>query len=209
MRLDVPEAVSWIRATFGQWADEGSDSLHADREHEAQGSLGYGWVHYGHVRALRPDRVLAIGSRHGFIPSILAVAVQDNGIGSVDFVDANYSWSDGDAAFDGRGWWTDHSFGPLDPWVSMHLMRTDQFFPALPPEVRYGYIHVDGGHDEATARYDIEQSIARLAPGGLLAVHDSHAVEFPVRQMVNDLQASGCQVHEYPGRWGLSILQRS
>jgi methyltransferase family protein len=54
------------------------------------GNLGYGWIHYGLIRALKPDRVLVIGSRYGFIPAICALACKDNRKGMVEFVDVGY-----------------------------------------------------------------------------------------------------------------------
>src|SRR6476620_2331697 len=64
----------------------------AEREHNARpDSAGFGSSHYGLITNLRPEKVLAIGSRHGYVPSILALALKANGSGTIDFVDANYS----------------------------------------------------------------------------------------------------------------------
>lgn len=63
----------------------------AEREHNAAlGSLGFGLIHYALVRNLKPDNALVIGSRTGYIPVIIALALLDNGRGRLDFVDANY-----------------------------------------------------------------------------------------------------------------------
>src|SRR5262245_50460345 len=64
----------------------------AEREHNARpDSAGFGLIHYGLVTNLRPERVLVIGSRHGYVPSMLGLALKANGSGTIDFVDANYS----------------------------------------------------------------------------------------------------------------------
>ena len=52
--------------------------------------LGYGWIHYGLIRLIKPKRVLVVGSRYGFIPAVCALGCRDNKIGVVDFVDAGY-----------------------------------------------------------------------------------------------------------------------
>lgn len=205
--LDSP-TVAWLRETFA------AGGASADREHEASGSLGFGWLHYALVRILRPARALAIGSRQGFIPACIAVALQDSGSGHLDFVDANCNRkalpkSQRASAYDGIGWWTDHRFGPLDPVVTIHLQRTDKFFPGLPPEMRYGYVSIDGGHDYETVRYDFEQSAKRLERGGLIALHDIAypKPEFGVGRLLRELHAEW-EALRFPGLAGLAVLQR-
>ena len=84
-RLEDQSILSQIKNSF---APDGA----AEREHNAQpDSAGFGSIHYGLVTNLKPQRVLAIGSRHGYVPSILALALKANGSGAIDFVDANYS----------------------------------------------------------------------------------------------------------------------
>ena len=39
--------------------------------------LGYGWLHYGFIRQLKPKRVLCVGSRYGFIPAVLDLELID------------------------------------------------------------------------------------------------------------------------------------
>lgn len=197
--LACAETVGWLRETF----DPGA---RCDVEHEAAGSLGYGWLHYGLVRMARPARVLAIGSRTGFIPAVLALAVRDNGIGHVDFVDASYDTArDGLIAHDGIGWWDTHTFGPLDAVVTIHRMRTDAFFPQC--RDRYGYVHIDGGHDDATVAHDLRESAARLEPGGFVALHDAASPQLGVRGVVAGM-GKAWSVWDVPGTWGLAVAQR-
>src|SRR5258708_29618992 len=53
--------------------------------------LGFGLLHYAFLRNLRPDFALAIGSRYGFIPACMALALKANGKGRLHFVGANYN----------------------------------------------------------------------------------------------------------------------
>ncbi len=56
--------------------------------------LGYGWIHYGLIRQQKPKKLLCVGSRYGFIPSLMAQACKDNNFGKVDFIDAGYGDKD-------------------------------------------------------------------------------------------------------------------
>ena len=54
-------------------------------------NLGFGFVYYGLVRALRPQHVVVIGSGYGFSVVCLALGLKDNGAGALTFVDPSYS----------------------------------------------------------------------------------------------------------------------
>jgi hypothetical protein len=163
--IEDEKTVAWLLAEF--------DPLGSSQtEHCAQGGLGFGLIHYSWIRIFKPARVLAIGSRTGFIPACMAAAVKANGCGVVDFVDAALDAGD-DNNWGGKGWWKTHDFGQFNDVVRMHVKRTDEFFPTLPSDVSYGYAHIDGGHDFATCNYDLEQSISRLEPSGIISLHDT------------------------------------
>ena len=53
-------------------------------------NLGFGFVYYGLVRALRPKNVVVIGSGFGFSVTCLALGLKDNGAGRLTFVDPSY-----------------------------------------------------------------------------------------------------------------------
>src|SRR5262249_32147717 len=150
----------------------------AQREHNAaSASLGFGAIHYGFVVNLRPRRVLAIGSRHGYIPAVIALALKFNGGGTLDFVDANYSDSAHgfDTAYGGVGNWEGDArqrFAPFDlsEHVQVHVKRSVDFFAAC--TATYGYIYLDGNHSYEGLRYDFEQSVARAEAGAIIALHD-------------------------------------
>src|SRR5215470_5285839 len=60
-------------------------------EHAATLNLGFGFLYYGLVRALRPRHVLVIGSGFGFSVVCLALGLKDNDRGMLSFVDPSYS----------------------------------------------------------------------------------------------------------------------
>src|SRR5215510_7422111 len=54
-------------------------------------NLGFGFIYYALVRALRPKYVVVIGSGFGFSVVCLALGLKDNGKGLLDCVDPSYS----------------------------------------------------------------------------------------------------------------------
>ena len=56
-------------------------------------NLGFGFIYYGVVRALRPRHTLVIGSGYGFSVVCLALGMKDNDLGRLTFVDPSYSSS--------------------------------------------------------------------------------------------------------------------
>jgi predicted O-methyltransferase YrrM len=154
--------------------DQGDDKWH----NAGKNSLGFGLLHYAFVRNLQPDYVLTIGSRYGFVPACIALALKANGQGRLHFVDANYNdQTDGyGKAYGGAGHWSkplQEVFGTLGlhEWIDLFLERTDVFFPRM--AVRYRYIYIDGNHSYEGVKYDCEQALERLVPGGILTFHDA------------------------------------
>jgi predicted O-methyltransferase YrrM len=60
-------------------------------EKPANLNLGFGFLYYGLVRALRPRHILVIGSGFGFSLVCLALGLKDNDQGTLAFVDPAYS----------------------------------------------------------------------------------------------------------------------
>jgi hypothetical protein len=176
--LENPDVVARVRRHY---APDGA----AAREHNArEGSLGFGAIHYALVINLRPERVLVIGSRHGYIPATIAVALKFNGTGVLDFVDANYSDAvDGfGTAYGGVGHWHGDSAKSFEPLhlrgnVRVHIMRSSEFFSGC--DARYGYIYLDGDHSYDGCRYDLEHAVARAEEGAIIAVHDVSVAAAP------------------------------
>lgn len=139
--------------------------------------LGYGWVHYGLIRANKPKNILCVGSRHGYIPAILAQACKDNGIGHVDFVDAGFG--DGDEQhWTGEGYWKtkkgESTFLRFDlqNFITLHVMTTDKFKKISNKRIKYDYIYIDGDHSFKGVTRDYELFWPMLRSGGFISFHD-------------------------------------
>jgi hypothetical protein len=148
-------------------------------------NLGFGFIYYGVARALRPKHALVIGSGYGFSVVCLALAMKDNGQGSVTFVDPSYSLlKDGPLkTVGGRATWnSDESvkehfqrFG-VEDIVTHHRMRSDQLFPCyedlrLPP-VDLGFI--DGNHSYEDVKYDFISMLGHSHKNTYIFLHDTH-----------------------------------
>ena len=206
--IEDPAVVSLIKQLF---APDGA----AQREHNAaSASLGFGAIHYGFVVNLRPRRVLAIGSRHGYIPAVIALALKFNGEGTLDFVDANYSDASHGfgTAYGGVGHWAGDAsqrFAPFNLFehVHVHVTRSSDFFASC--TATYGYIYLDGNHSYEGLRYDLEQSVARAEPGAIIALHDVAVTDpaFGVGRLFDELD-DGRFGKLVIGAWpGLGIVQ--
>ena len=205
------ENIHMIRDLKSHFAPDGG----AEREHNATDtSLGFGAVHYTLVRNLRPERVLVIGSRYGFVPVVIALALQANGAGLLDFVDANYNDDvDGFAkAFGGVGNW-ESTAGPffglnLEQIVRTHVMRSEEFF-AQQSETRYGYIYIDGDHSYEGCRADVMQAFGRAEDSAIIALHDVLVAdaEFGVGRLFQELEDAGHRLLLIPIWPGLGLVQ--
>jgi predicted O-methyltransferase YrrM len=208
-QLEDQSVLSKLKETF---APDGA----AEREHNARpDSAGFGLIHYSLVTNLRPERVLVIGSRHGYVPSILALALKANEFGTIDFVDANYSDDQHgeQIAFGGvENWHGDAAekfscFGLRDV-MNIHIQRSSEFFAKC--DSKYGYIYLDGNHSYEGCRYDFEQSLAIAAPGALIVLHDVAVVQptFGVNRLFSELDENLYNKISIPAWPGLGIIQR-
>lgn len=141
-----------------------------------QADLGYGFIHYGLIRQIKPQVVLCIGSRYGFIPAVLAQACKDNGTGTVYFVDAGLDESC-DHAYTGEGFWrTKQSLKVFEDYkLGKHIttfVTTTKEFAKLYPELIFDYIYVDGDHSFKGAMFDYKTFWPKLRPNGLMVFHD-------------------------------------
>src|SRR5262250_3368086 len=108
-------------------------------EEPATLNLGFGFIYYGLVRALRPNHVLVIGSGFGFSVVCLALALRDNGAGRLTFVDPSYSvFRDGPLrTVGGAAYWDDpqkvrahfRRFG-VDQIVTHYKLTSNELFAA-------------------------------------------------------------------------------
>jgi predicted O-methyltransferase YrrM len=173
------------------------DILHHARplgHHEQPGNLnlGFGFVYYGLMRALRPRHVLVIGSGYGFSVVCLALGLKDNGRGRLTFVDPSYSvFREGPLrTVGGKAHWDDpqqvrshfRRFGVEDV-VTHHKLTSGEFFAnydghGLPPiDVAF----IDGNHAYAAVRSDFLNVLRHARRNSYLLLHDTNIY---VRELV-------------------------
>lgn len=148
-------------------------------------NLGFGFLYYGLVRAIRPRHTLVIGSGYGFTVVCLALGIKDNGLGQLTFVDPSYSLlRDGPfKTIGGTGQWDQPEkvhkhflqFG-LDGIVSHHKLTSDQFFAAYKdldlPTINLAFI--DGNHSYKDVRNDFLQVCKCASKNTYVFLHDTN-----------------------------------
>jgi predicted O-methyltransferase YrrM len=182
-------------------------------------NLGLGWIYYGVARLVRPARAVVIGSHRGFVPMVIARACQDNGAGSVTFIDPSRVddfWCDPART---RAWFREFGLDNIDH----HLATTQEFVqqPAFALLADVGLLFVDGYHTAEQARIDHEAFAARLAPSALVLFHDSMverishiygesaAYTMDVGRYLDELRADpALQLFDLPFGTGLTLLRR-
>jgi predicted O-methyltransferase YrrM len=148
-------------------------------------NLGFGFIYYGVVRALRPKHTLVIGSGYGFSVVCLALGLKDNGKGRLTFIDPAYSFlKDGPlATIGGRGMWSDEDkvknhfqrfhVGDI---VTHYKMRSDEFFPSYQnlnlPSIDLAFI--DGSHAYKDVKYDFIRVLERANKNTYIFLHDTN-----------------------------------
>lgn len=212
----APELTRWIERLYTdpQLLRMGHDQSAGDL------NLGLGWIYYGLARLLRPARAVVIGSWRGFVPLLIARALQDNrGGGIVTFIDPSLVddfWHDPGCT---REYFEGHGVGN----IRHHLLTTQEFVRTTEyrelPEV--GLLFVDGYHTAEQARFDYEAFAGRLSSGAMVMFHDSigtrhsrmygrdQAYEVDVSQFMDELRRQpGLQLLDLPFGAGLTLLRR-
>jgi len=157
-------------------------------------NLGFGFLYYGAVRALRPNHVLVVGSGFGFSVVCLALGLKDNGKGMLSFVDPSYDvLKHGPLrTVGGRGYWSEpekvkRHFGRfgVDEWISHYKMTNKEFFPSYEmlslPKVDLAF--VDGNHSLENVRYDFLEILRRSKTNTYIFLHDTNIY---IREMVRN-----------------------
>jgi len=154
-------------------------------EHPGSLNLGFGFVYYGLVRALRPRHVLVIGSGYGFSVVCLGLGLKDNQAGRLTFVDPSYSvFRDGPlATIGGADFWRDPAhvrahfgrFGLAD-LVTHHKTTSEEFFPryeslGLPP---VDLAFIDGNHAITSVQHDVVETLRHSRKNTYLLLHDTN-----------------------------------
>lgn len=155
-------------------------------------NLGFGFLYYGMVRALRPRHVVVIGSGYGFSVVCLALGLKDNGQGGLSFVDPSYSvFKDGPLrTVGGTGQWDDpqqvrthfRRFG-VERQVTHFKLTSAAFFTDYEqrglPAIDLAF--VDGSHSYADVRHDFLAVLGRAQRNSYILLHDTNIY---VRELV-------------------------
>jgi hypothetical protein len=186
-----------------------------------RGNLGYGWIHYSFIRNIKPNNILVIGSRYGFIPAICALACKDNGHGHVDFVDAGFDQNNSKHSsthWGGVGYWNStegkssfFKFG-LNKIVSIYVTTSAEFIKTHPKN-KWAYIYIDGDHSYLGVRADYDNYWPRLLSGGIMAIHDIYSkntglLHYGTPRLWREIKKTNKHTFEFPGLYGLGILQK-
>jgi predicted O-methyltransferase YrrM len=155
-------------------------------------NLGFGFVYYGLVRALRPRHVLVIGSGFGFSVVCLALGLKDNNRGRLTFVDPSYSvFKDGPLkTIGGTAQWSDpqqvrehfHRFG-VEHLVTHRKLTSTEFFARYEAGglAAINLAFIDGSHAYADVRDDFVNVLRRAARNSYILLHDTNIY---VRELV-------------------------
>ncbi len=148
-------------------------------------NLGFGFVYYGLVRALRPEHVLVIGSGYGFSVVCLALGLKDNRAGQLTFVDPSYSLLGNGPTntIGGVNFWRDpvrvrghfSRFG-VENIVTHYKQTSEEFF------ARYGELalptidmaFIDGNHSYAHVQHDVAASLRYSRKNAYFLLHDTN-----------------------------------
>jgi hypothetical protein len=155
-------------------------------------NLGFGFLYYGLVRALRPKHVLVIGSGFGFSVICMALALKDNAKGMLSFVDPSYSvLVDGPfKTVGGTAQWADPErvtrhfarFG-VGGIVTHFRLRSDEFFAGYDElglrDIDLAFI--DGSHAYKDVRQDFISTVAHTRRNAYVLLHDTNIY---VRELV-------------------------
>jgi predicted O-methyltransferase YrrM len=154
-------------------------------EQAAELNLGFGFIYYGLVRALRPKHIVVIGSGYGFSVVCLALGLRDNRQGTLSFVDPSYSLlKDGPTrTIGGVDFWRDAEqvrahfarFG-VENVVTHYKHTSEEFFRRFEesglPVIDLAFI--DGNHSYSHVQYDVVATVKRSRRNTYLLLHDTN-----------------------------------
>lgn len=154
-------------------------------------NLGFGFLYYGLVRALRPQHVVVIGSGFGFSVVCLALGMKDNGTGQLSFVDPSYSvFTHGPLrTVGGTSQWDDpqkvHTrfsrFG-VDGLIHHYKLTSAEYFSRHAGQLpKIDMAFIDGSHAYADVRRDFLSTLHHTHRNSYLWLHDTNIY---VRELV-------------------------
>lgn len=148
-------------------------------------NLGFGFLYYGLVRALRPKHVLVVGSGFGFSVVCLALGLRDNRRGRLTFVDPSFSiFRDGPFhTIGGQSQWDNPEkvrahfarFG-VEGIVTHYKLTSEELFRrydelALAP---IDLAFIDGNHSYKDVSHDFIETAARSRKNAYILLHDTN-----------------------------------
>jgi predicted O-methyltransferase YrrM len=177
----------------------------------AAGDLGMGLMYYAFARLLRPTRVLVVGSLRGFSVVCLALGLEDNDHGTLDFVDAgrvDEFWRHSSAVRDHFA-----AFHVQDR-IRVHVTTTADYVErtrGAAPDL--DLLFIDGDHSESGTRFDHQQLGRLVRPNGYILFHDSYAAgarfsEWQVAEYLGSLDEELHEILNFDQALGLTILRR-
>jgi hypothetical protein len=154
-------------------------------ENQRNLNIGFGFLYYGLVRAIRPEHALVIGSGYGFSVVCLALGMKDNGSGEITFVDPSYSlMRDGPfKTIGGQNKWDEpkkvhehfRQFGVAHV-VKHYKLKSDEFFPSYNdfelPSIDIAFI--DGNHSYKSVSYDFMGVLEHSHKNSYVFLHDTN-----------------------------------
>jgi hypothetical protein len=148
-------------------------------------NLGFGFIYYGLVRALRPRHIVVIGSGFGFSVVCLALGLKDNGRGHLSFVDPSYSvFKHGPfRTVGGTSQWDDpqkvaahfRRFG-VDGLVTHYKLTSAEFFAGYADRglAEIDMAFIDGSHTYGDVRQDFLDALRHMPRNSYLLLHDTN-----------------------------------
>lgn len=149
-------------------------------------NLGFGYLYYGMVHALRPKHVVVFGSTHGFSVVCMALGLKDNGAGRLSFVDPAHALR-GRPPFrvvGGESPWSDavkvkahfSRFG-VEHIVTHHKRSSEEFLAdyasqALPA---IDLAFIDGNHGYESLQQCFLGVLRHARRNSYILLHDTHA----------------------------------
>jgi predicted O-methyltransferase YrrM len=195
-------------------------------EDAANLNLGFGFIYYGVVRAVRPKHVLVIGSGYGFSVVCLALALKDNGRGTLTFVDPSYSLVKHGPfkTIGGRGTWDDPS-GVQKHWrrfgvegiVTHYRLTSEELFGAYEEKglAKIDLAFIDGSHTYKDVKNDFISVVKNARKGSYVFLHDTNIYfrellrHAGVKRWINVVGAAkdAFQIVDFPYSSGVALVR--
>lgn len=190
-------------------------------------NIGFGFLYYGLVRALRPQHVLVIGSGFGFSVVCLALGIKDNGNkGALTFIDPSYSLiKDGPfKTVGGTNQWADpervvehFKRFSVDKIVTHYKYTSTEFFKF------YEVLHladidiafIDGNHAFYQVKYDFNSVLRHSRKNTYIFLHDTNLYlrellkHAGVKKLVNSIKQEEefFEVINFPFSSGVALIR--